>query len=249
MRLSTHKAITRAVACAVGVRGGPLLEAMLRGVEEPDRNPEEEIQARVSRRGNVYLTARRVRHHTAGNRGRIMKRLWKARRCWLKGRPAEAAFHLGYALHYIQDACVSADSHGEDEARMQGMPVPLQAIDAAAAAAKPSPSFLEQALSRIGPSQPRIALENASVASALAAAAVLAPPDPPSALVEAAEAGKPRHRLLVTLALSSALAGFAAASASIAASMLAFAAALAFYAMDGEYRKLRKELKWFSRRG
>lgn len=248
MRLSTHKAITRAVAYAVGVRSGPLLDALLRGVEEPDRNPEEELQARVSRRGNVYFTTRRVRHHTIGNRGRTMKRLWKARKCWLKGKPIEAAFHLGYALHYIQDTCVSAGNHEADEAQMRSIPVPVQAIDAAAAAVKPSPSFLEQTLRRIAPSPPQLAVENASVASAFAAAAVFAPEEPPSALVEAVEAKRPKHRLLTLSAAVSALAGIALAFTSIAASIPALAAALILYAMDGNYRKLQTERKWFSQR-
>ncbi|MBO3799398.1 MAG: hypothetical protein JTT13_11095 [Candidatus Brockarchaeota archaeon] len=67
---------------------------------------------------------------------------------------------------------MSAGNHEADEAQMRSIPVPVQAMDAAAAAAKPSPSFLEQALSRIGPSPPQLAVENASVASALAGIAL-----------------------------------------------------------------------------
>lgn len=247
MRLATHRAITRAVACAVGVSGGPVQEALLRGVEEPDRNPEEELRAKVSRRGNIYFVARRVRHHTVGNRGRIMRRLWKARKCLLKRRPAEAAFHLGYALHYIQDMCVGAGSHEADEAHLRSIPVPVEAIGAAVRAAKASPGFLEQVLSELRPSPPRLAIENASVASALAVAAVFSPERPPQNLVEAAEAEKPRHRMLVLLTAASALAGLASAPTAPPASAAAFAAAALFHIMDREYGRLRKELKWFSR--
>jgi len=60
VKLRTHKALTKAAAYSVGIRGGPLLEALLRGVEEPDANPEEELRMKVSRRGNVYFVKRRA---------------------------------------------------------------------------------------------------------------------------------------------------------------------------------------------
>lgn len=144
---------------------------MLDGVEEPDRSPEAELQAKVSRRGNVYLVVNRVRHHGV-NRNRIMRRLWHARRLWLDGKQFEAAWQLGYALHYIQDACIGGLNHASDEAEIRRIPIPVHVIEANAR--PPFISSLERAVAGLRPANPLKALENASAVSAMATVAVFA---------------------------------------------------------------------------
>ena len=90
------------------------------------------------------------------------------------------------------------------------------------------------------------ALTNASVASACIAAAVLGPSEPPIGLVEE-ERLRGRHVKCVSAAALLALLGAAAIAAFPPASIAFFAGALASYCLDGKYRRVRRELKWFRR--
>jgi hypothetical protein len=222
-----------------------LLDSLLKGVVGPDLYPEEELKLRANRRGRAYLVKRRVRHHTVLNRRRIMQHLWKARRSWLEGKGVEAAYRLGWAMHYIQDMCVGGADHEASEAELRTLPIPLKLIDKAAAEMKPSPVLLESVVKRIGPSRGDSAITTASAASAIAAAAVFGPLNPPEDLEREVAGKRGQHVLSTVTAVVSVLTGLAAIQLAPTVSLLFFAAAACCYALDGDYRRLRKELKWF----
>lgn len=245
MRISTHRAITRAVAYALSIRGGPMLEAMLRGVEGPDRDPEREVEVRVGRRGGIYLTTRRVRHHTTENRHRIMGILWRSRRMLLEGRPIEAAYLLGRALHYAQDMFVPPWDHAGTEAASKLAPIPAWEVEEAAREALCSPSYIEYVLAHARPVDGPAALSEAAKASARIAAAVLGPADPPEELLEAERAERRSHLAKMLAAAASAALIIPSLILLPPAAPLLLAAAAASYAMDGRYRSIKKELKWF----
>jgi hypothetical protein len=246
LRVGTHRAMTRAAAHAAGLRDGPVLDAMLSGVASPDMRPEEEVQARVSRSGRVYFVRRRVRHHTVRNKGRMMRAFWRARKLWLRGKSVEAAYWLGYGLHYLQDSYVTARNHLREENEAWSAPIPLSLISSAAKSSKPSPSFIKRVVASAAPmGSGRAALESASVATALIIPAVLADAAPPSTLVE--EYREMRGMHVVKTALSAAFA--AAAALALPAfpplSLILAGAAIAAYVSDGKYRAVKGELNWF----
>jgi len=246
LRVGTHRAITRAAAYATGLRGGPVLEAMLSGVAFPDIHPEEEVQARVSRSGRVYFVRRRIRHHTARNKGRVMRAFLKARKLWLRGKGVEAAYWLGYGLHYLQDSYVNPRNHLRDENEAWGTPLPLNLIANAAKSSNPSPSFVKQVIATAAPmGSGRLALENASVATALIIPAVLADAAPPSTLVEECREMRGMHIVKTALSAAFATAALLALPAFPLLSPILAGAAIAAYVSDGKYREVRGELNWF----
>jgi len=111
VRAQTHRKIARAVARILGVGDGPLLEAPVSGSVAPDACPERELAVKVARGGKLRFYMRNVRHHATANRGRIMRLIWEARRSWLRGDAVKAAYELGWALHYVQDMCMSPIGH------------------------------------------------------------------------------------------------------------------------------------------
>lgn len=246
MKASTHKAITAAVARALGV-GGQALEAMLKGSVDPDVYPEEEVEARVGRRGKIYFVRRRIRHHTTQNRSKIMNVLWRSRRLFLKGRMIEAAYLLGYALHYAQDMFIPAWNHAGSELALKSTPIPIWEVKEAVREAACSPSYVERILMRVRPIDGAVALTEAARASAMIAAAVLGPTEPPKELLEAMRAEKRSHIVKVAIASSSA--------ALIVPSFMLFPliaplfliTAVVSYLLDWKYRRIKKELKWFKK--
>lgn len=237
MRINTHRAIAKAAACAVGLRGGPVLEALLKGVADPDYYPEEEIHRIARRRGRVYLVKRRVRHHTRENFGRIMRYIWRARRLWLEGRFIEAAYALGWAMHYTHDMCIHPLAHNS-ESKMRGIEVPLNLVTAAAASAECSPSFLERILFELRPSTLlEDAVADAAAVSASMLAATFGPANPPENLIEELRRRKSRHVAFILAVAASA--GPLLVVLPIA-SLVLFIAAVAFYAADGKRKLLKK---------
>jgi len=244
MRASTHRAITAAVARALGV-GGRALEAMLKGSVDPDIYPEEEVKARVGRGGRVYFVRRRVRHHTAHNKPRIMRLIWRSRKMLLKGRLSEAAYLLGYALHYVQDAYIPSWNHAGLESTLKTIPIPIPEIRGAIMEALCSPSYVEGELKRIRPMSGEAALIEAARTSASIAAAVLGPTDPPQRLLEEERAERGPHLLRMLLAAASAALTITSLLSPSPLTLILIASSITFYIMDGKYRKIKKELKWF----
>jgi len=244
MRASTHRAITAAVARALGV-GGRALEAMLKGSVDPDIYPEEEVKARVGRGGRVYFVRRRVRHHTAHNKPRIMRLIWRSRKMLLKGRLNEAAYLLGYALHYVQDAYIPSWNHAGLESTLKTIPIPIPEIRGAIMEALCSPSYVEGELKRIRPMSGEAALIEAARTSASIAAAVLGPTDPPQRLLEEERAERGKHLFRMLLAILSAALTIPSLLAPSPATLILPISALIFYIADGKYRRIKKELKWF----
>ena len=242
MKVSTHRAIARAVAYAIGMNNGQMLDALLKGVSDPDVYPESELHLRASAGGNIRVVSRRVKHHSTANRNRIMKHLWAARKAYLAGRMVEAAYRLGWAMHYIQDMCVAAWNHSAHENELRRTPIPVDIIDRAACLTV-LPSDIQRALQAIGTQQ--TAMRDASAVSAAAAAAVFSRAVPPRQLVEELNAAKGKHRLLSGAAAALVFAGLLSLTASPILALGLFAAAMVSYGMDGKYRGLKKELEWF----
>lgn len=245
MKASTHRAITAAVARALGVRG-QALEAMLKGSIDPDIYPDEEIKAKVGRGGKVYLVKKRVRHHTVENRRRIMRILWKSRRMLLKGRLTESAYLLGYALHYTQDMFIPSWNHIGLESTLKAAPIPIWEIHEAIREADCSPSYIEDMLKNTRPISGDAALIEAARTSASIAAAVLGPIDPPQELLEEERAERRQHiiRLLITIS-SSILIIPSLLFTQPPATLILLTSAATSYILDGKYRRIRRELKWF----
>lgn len=244
MKRSTHKAIARAAACAVHLKGGAF-EALLRGSVDPDLNPDEEPHFKLGRGGRFYVAKKNVKHHTVLNRERVIKLLWSARKCFLNGRRVEACFLLGRAIHYAQDMCVGAVNHDTTEAELEVMPIPTSYINEAVKMCRQSPAFIERILMKLEPATGEEAIVNASLASAYMVAATLCPPNPPPELLSQFEARKGLHRLLLLFEAISVAVAIAVAAVMPFASMALFVSATAAYAVDGPYRALNKELKWF----
>lgn len=244
MRASTHRAITAAVGRILGLSGEPL-EAMIKGSVDPDIYPEEEVKARVGRGGKVYFVRRRVRHHTVENKKRIMRILWKSRRMLLKGRLTESAYLLGYALHYLQDSFIPSWNHIGSEAALKSIPIPFWEIRDAIGEAVCSSSYVEEILKQARPINGDAALTEAARVSASVAAAVLGPVDPPQDLINKERAERGQHIVRLAVTASSIALIIPSLLLSPPAAFILLASAAASYILDGEYREIKKELKWF----
>lgn len=221
------------------------MEAILKGSVDPDAYPEEKIEARVGRGGGVYFVRKRIRHHSQANKPHIMKILWKARRLLLKGKAAEASYWLGYALHYVQDAFIPPWNHAGAESAVGSNPVPMDEVYAAVREAECSPTYVENLLKQISPLEGEAAMREASRISAGIAAAVLGPLDPPHKLVEEEKAERGQHLLRTLIAAASAGLFLVSLLSPSPATLILLASAAASYMLDGKYRKIKKELKWF----
>ncbi|MEM4143972.1 MAG: hypothetical protein QW445_07545 [Candidatus Bathyarchaeia archaeon] len=245
MKIATHKAFVYAAARVAGV-DDYLTEYILRGVVAPDVYPEEELTARLSRSGNIYFTRRRVRHHTIMNRARIMKLIWRARKLYLKGKREEAAYWLGFALHYVHDMCISKDAHATVEAAMRQTPIPTQTIRDAVERAPRSPSFLHEIIDNLGPAAVNTAMANAAVATGSIVAAVFTDKEAPAIIEAEYKQKRPAHFIRLLIGAAAALTGIMAAlnmqPVIAAASAITLAAA---YIADAGYRQTKTEINWY----
>jgi len=247
LKLKTHRAIANVVAHALGLNDS-LRRVLVEGSVAPDKFPEETWRMNVSRSGHVYFRKTRVRHH-ASNHDLIMKYVWRARRSWLLGDYARAVYLLGWTLHYIQDACVknsSWDNHSQVEAEIARNHIPLETMEYALTRSVSSPKFVRKVVYSLNPRYGREALQEAAIASAMIASAVLGPADPPSTLIHAHSEEHRKHVKKTVLEAICVAGGLLACFTFPAAALPLFAAALAAYAADDKYRELREEMAWFS---
>ena len=211
-----HEAIAREVARALGLPKR-LEKVLCRSVVEPDKKRE------VSE----------VHHEPFLSRRRALNHIWKAREAHLRRDDSGAARSLGWALHFIHDACVPRGYilpfHGyyttEDLIRVHDyvereaarMEVPWQAVEAGIREALNSPHYVEGVVKSVKPARdPGKALARAAYASAAIAKAVFSETEPPEKLVQDYRLAKKRYlRKTIPLALLASALAFLAAFATL----------------------------------
>ena len=249
MRWSTHRAIARAAARMIGLGGGEL-SSLLRGVVDPDRNPERTVKVKVGRGSRVYTRAVPVSHHNPSI-GMIMRHVWRARRSLLAGDAESAAYWAGWAVHYVQDKCAGKGPlglrHGPVEEGAAHVPIDEDLVRRGVRGAACSPNFVRRVIGAVKPStSPVRAVEEAVLASSAILAAIFGPTRPPPRLMaEYREAAKRHGKILIGIA-GSLMAALASAAVNLPPLILFSAAAAGgLYLADGRYRELRDEAGWF----
>ena len=179
MNVETHTAIGRAISRHLHLVSR-LEKRLVRGLEGPDRWRWREFPE--------------FRAHHSIYPERIMDIVWSARRAYLAGDLGGALEALGVALHYVQDKCVVGARkglrriHNEVEREIASLEIPADAIKEGFERAECSPLFVRAVLYSIEPSaNPREALRNACLYSAMIARAVYNPSQPPREVLEILE--------------------------------------------------------------
>ncbi len=167
MKWRSHLSIGKAIADSLQLQQGER-KAFLDGMVEPDRHGE---------RVNGPVHSYRVSHHRPAQRI-IMLHVWTARRSFLRNDTYLGFWHLGMALHYIQDKSTSKGflglSHERREERLAKLPVPFKAIEKGLNRYVSSPEFVKRSISRTRPKKNLQAIMvQASFRSAAVTAAVL----------------------------------------------------------------------------
>jgi len=250
MLWKTHRAIARAIAAEAALSREET-QSLLEGIISPDKYPEKTMKIKISRRGNVYAKEERMSHHNP-NLNIIMKHVWRSRFAFLSGNMTYAAYWAGWALHYIQDRCVGKGlfglSHNTVEESAAHIQISRENIQRGFKYGKSSPSLIRKLLKKLKPTtDPEKAVSEAVFYSAAVFAAIFGSTKPPMSLVEKYNREERNHEKI--------LAGIGVAIAAAFASMflgnllfaaLATASAGVMYYADGEYRKTREEIRWFS---
>lgn len=220
----------------------------------PDKYPEK--VPRVGRRGRVYYVP--VRHHGAPTR-LIMHHIWKSRKAWLDGIPRLAAKHLGYALHYIQDSCISKASrlwilsyesewaHELREAQAAESELPLDSIRAGIQDSRTSFQLVRNAVRSLRPLEDPIQiLDQACYNTGLILKAVLGDRDPPRDLLVNFESRLNTHLRKhylagwIAFSLLAGISGFHPGGLILGALI-----GYLITKSDREYHRLAAEAKWF----
>ncbi|QLH74769.1 MAG: hypothetical protein HPY73_04460 [Methanomassiliicoccales archaeon] len=241
MKWKSHAAITRAVCKELGVPEH-YEEMIVDGAVEPDRNP-----VLVGRSTTKRL---RVAHHGRSDRATTVL-LWKARAAYLDGDDEHACRHLGRALHYIQDRCVSRclswHRHCLLEERIMELAVPHGQVINGIRHSKSSPDFIRSCVKAIRPSsEPFSALAQATFYSAAIISSVLDGPDPPPSIEEMLRRSSIiRTITLVTSAVSATILIFLAlGSAGPLLLVLLIIPAVSMAISERRYRSLIELAEW-----
>jgi hypothetical protein len=247
MKWKNHLSIAKAISSSMGLPEN--LERILsEGSIEPDRHPE--------RKQYVLLwsgrTLRRVPHHNP-DRLVIIGLVWKARRAHLEGDEENAMWHLGKALHYVQDACVDTgflgSRHTEMEDEIGRWRPSTQAIEEGRIGSRPSPSYILSCIETIRPKrQAEAAVYQACVFSAAIAQAVLSPNRPEPGFIQHMLRVGTRHRRTITPLSCAFGASFVLAaffSSSVLVALPSLPAVYAVQRLDREFYFLKNESRWF----
>ncbi len=246
MKWSSHVEISSSIARALEMPAD-LGELFVEASVDPDRNP---LHAARARRGEVRRP--RVRHHDPPP-AELMRLLWKARYAYLDGRPEDAVWRLGRALHYVQDAHVRTgpmfSNHDRAEADIARMPVDPEVVMFGLRSAVVSPHFVRSCLGKARPvADPRGSLDGATMLSASIAAATLGARAPSPTLLSKWRREGVRHRYLVlplAFGVPVALAAVAFLGGEPHFSVLAIPFFLVPLAADSRYYFDRDEAGWF----
>lgn len=187
MKWKLHRAIARKIAKLTGLPEEPLVQGSI----SPDRldgfDPRFDGVWRVTSRGRLRFS--RMSHHKPSP-GRVFGMLLLARRWLNAGDYANAAFWLGRALHYIQDACTGKGllglGHNKIEDKMGGLRIPWDALRSGLENVNPHPEAVKQMVRAVKRSnKPEEALRRAAYLSAKIAGSLVQPGDREEAAEEA----------------------------------------------------------------
>jgi hypothetical protein len=104
MDAGSHKAITLAVASALGIEDSRSRK-IAQAATTPDLMPDYAVKTYVTRTGKIRTRRVRATHHGAPL-SLLKKNAVKARHLWLEGRKDEADYMVGRLLHYLQDGSI-----------------------------------------------------------------------------------------------------------------------------------------------
>jgi len=249
MRWRTHKAIARAIAREAGLRGEPL-RCLLNGIVDPDKHPEKTVKVKVGRRGRVYTRRVPMSHHNP-SMSAVMRHVWRARASFLAGDIPGAAYWTGWALHYIQDRCVGKGmfglKHESVERGAASVQVRREDVLLGFSRAESSPKFVKTVLYGLrATTDPVEAVREATLASSAVFAAVFGSRNPPKQVVVKYHVERITHAKITAGEGLSILCMLALlASGALPLLLIPILACIILYFMDGEYRTLREEARWF----
>jgi len=250
MKWKTHKTIARAIAEEIGLSRDSL-RSLLNGVIDPDKYPEKTIKIKVGRKGRVYTKTSPMSHHNP-NINRIMNHVWKARLAFLIGEISNAAYWTGWALHYIQDKCAGKGifglKHESVENDASNMPVERKYVLQGLMKAQSSPRFVRRILNAVSPTtDPADAVREATLASSVIFAAIFDSKKPPEGLLEKYKKAEKKHaKISVGEGLSIFSVIILIMLGHLQLLLLPVLAGLSLYLLDGEFRELREEARWFA---
>ena len=249
MRWRTHKAIAKAIAREARLKG-EILRSLLNGIVDPDKYPEKVVRVKVGRRGRVYTRTVPMSHHNQSIDA-VMKHVWRARISFLAGDFLNAAYRLGWALHYIQDRCVGKGIFGLKHESVEDGAVNVQVkredVLRGFSGAESSPRFVKAVLYGLrATTNPVDAVREATLASSAVFAAVFSSRKPPEGLIEEYQKEERRHvKIMAGEGLSALCMLVLFALGHLPLLLVPAAACMILYFMDGRYRMLRDEARWF----
>ena len=249
MRWRTHKAIAKAIAWEAGLRG-EILRCLLNGIVDPDKYPEKTVKVKVGRKGRIYTRTVPMSHHNPSIDA-VMKHVWRARISFLAGDFLNAAYWIGWALHYIQDRCVGKGifglKHESVENGAANVQVEREDVLHGFSEAESSPRFVKAVLYGLrATTNPVDAVREATLASSAVFAAVFSSRTPPKELMRKYGEEKKKHAKIIAGEILSILCMLPLlALGHLPLLLVPAVACMILYLMDGEYRTLRDEARWF----
>ncbi len=113
---------------------------------------------------------KRMEFHHHPDKEKIIKLIWRARRCWLNGDENKAGFQLGCALHYIHDGVAGKGFlglfHGSNENKLREIDINYQILSSGINESRSNPFYIENLVLSVQPENPEKALDRASYITA-----------------------------------------------------------------------------------
>jgi len=196
---------------------------------------------------------KRLESHHHPDKDKIVKLIWKARKHWLKGKEKDAGFHLGRALHYIHDGCVSKGfigmSHGVNENIIHSLDLHENVFDSGIQNSRSDPFFIRKLVWQVTPQSPEKAIDNASYATASLIKAVLNYQAIPPELAEDYKNACIRHTKYLQTGIGICLAIILLAIFTNSMRLILFSPVLGFIVvkMDNGYYQTKKKWNWFNK--
>ena len=249
MRWRTHKAIAKAIAWEAGLRG-ETIRSLLNGIVDPDKYPEKTVKVKVGRKGRIYTRTVPMSHHNPSIEA-VMKHVWRARLYFLAGDILNAAYRLGWALHYIQDRCVGKGllglKHEAVENDAANVQVKREDVLHGFSEAESSPRFVKAVLYSLrATTDPVDAVREATTASSAVFAAIFGSRTPPKELMRKYGEEKKKHAKIIAGEILSILCMLPLlAMGHLPLLLVPAVTCIILYFMDGRYRMLRDEARWF----
>jgi len=125
MKWQTHKSLGVTIADKLGLTGR-IRNAFLEGLIAPDFYPEVSTMLFLS--GSRIKIKKIIVPHHRPNPQKILAFVFQARKLWLEGSHKEAAYWLGWGLHFLQDAFISKKYHANIEKKLLYYEIPEDAL-------------------------------------------------------------------------------------------------------------------------